>query len=162
MGKNIEDLFRLAQRYKPQQVGVEVTGQQGGFISWIQDEMIKRSVYFSLASEGNSNKPGIRPNTNKMERFMIVQPWFTLGRMFFPNEMRESEPMKEFIDEIGLACKGGFKSKHDDFLDTISMLASMSPWKPSEEVEQHRNEGEDMWEMETDDNETSGLDSYTV
>ena len=161
MGQNIEDLFRLAQRYKPQGVGVEVTGQQGGFISWIQDEMLKRKVFFPLTSENNSNKAGIRPNTNKMERFMVIQPWFSLGRMFFPKEMKESEPMKEFVDEIGLACKGGFKSKHDDFIDTISMLSSMNPWKPSEEVQQYRNEDTDMWEMETDE-ESSGLDSYTV
>jgi len=32
MDKNIDDLFRLAQMYKPQSVGIEVSGQQGGFI----------------------------------------------------------------------------------------------------------------------------------
>jgi hypothetical protein len=36
MDKNIDDLFELAQKYQPQQVGVEVSGQQGGFIQWIQ------------------------------------------------------------------------------------------------------------------------------
>ena len=39
MDKNVEDLFRLAQMYKPQQVGVEVSGQQGGFIQWLKNEM---------------------------------------------------------------------------------------------------------------------------
>jgi hypothetical protein len=35
MDKNVDDLFRLSQEYKPQQVGIEVSGQQGGFIQWI-------------------------------------------------------------------------------------------------------------------------------
>ncbi|MCK4819415.1 hypothetical protein KA005_26820, partial [bacterium] len=72
MDKNINDLFRLVQEYKPEQVGVEVSGQQGGFIQWIINEQVSRNQYFTLASDSNSNKPGIRPNTNKMVRFNIV------------------------------------------------------------------------------------------
>ena len=36
MNDTIDELFRLVQEYKPQEVGIETTGQQGGFISWIQ------------------------------------------------------------------------------------------------------------------------------
>ena len=36
--------------------------------------------------QGNENKPGIRPNTNKMVRFNIVVPWFKQSRMYFPRE----------------------------------------------------------------------------
>ena len=32
MDKNIDDLFVLAQKYKPLSVGIEITGQQEGFI----------------------------------------------------------------------------------------------------------------------------------
>lgn len=39
MDKTIDELFRLVQEYRPQEVGIETTGQQGGFISWIQNEM---------------------------------------------------------------------------------------------------------------------------
>ena len=42
MDKNIDDLFRLSQKWKPQEVGIEVSGQQGGFIPWIQDQMMTR------------------------------------------------------------------------------------------------------------------------
>ena len=45
MDKNIDELFRLAQIYKPQQVGIEVTGQQGGFIQWIQTQMMERNIH---------------------------------------------------------------------------------------------------------------------
>ena len=44
MDKNIDDLFVLAQKYKPLSVGIEVTGQQEGFIPWIKSEMVKVMV----------------------------------------------------------------------------------------------------------------------
>jgi len=131
MDKNIDDLFRLAQAYNPMSVGIEVTGQQGGFIQWIQDEMLDRQIFFNLASEGNSNLAGIRPKTNKFDRFMKIVPWFKAKKIYFPTECENDAPMKEAINELGLVTRKGFKSKHDDFIDTISMLDSMSPWKPS-------------------------------
>ena len=115
MSDNVNDLFRLAQMYAPQQVGIEISGQQGGFISWIQDEMLVRNIYFPLASEGNNTKPGIRPNTNKLVRFNIMVPLFKLNKIKFPIERKESEEMLECIDELSLAAVSGFKSKHDDF-----------------------------------------------
>lgn len=56
MGANIDALFRLAQQYQPQQVGIEVSGQQAGFIDWIQDQMMERNIYFPLASQNNDNR----------------------------------------------------------------------------------------------------------
>lgn len=162
MNQNIDDLFRLAQIYKPQQVGVEVSGQQGGFIPWIQDEMLTRNIYFTLASEGNSNKAGIRPNTNKMQRFNIVVPWFKLNRVFFPEERKTSPELAECMDELRLASMAGFKSKHDDFIDTISMLASMTAWKPSNEEEMVYNKRNDLWEVEEERSDNERLESYIV
>lgn len=147
MDKNIDDLFRLVQMYKPQQVGVEVTGQQGGFIPWLNQEMMKRNVWFTLASDNNSSNPGIRPNTNKMQRFNIVVPWFKTHKMFFPEEMKLSEPIVELMDELRLASAGGFKSKHDDGIDTISMLASMTAWKPSEAIPLVENKELNIWQF---------------
>ena len=39
---------------------------------------------------------------------------------------------KEFVDEASKASKMGFKSRHDDVLDTISMLQMMDIYAPSE------------------------------
>lgn len=156
MDQNVEDLFRLAQMYKPQQVGIEVTGQQGGFIQWIMNEMITRNSYFNLASEGNTNKPGIRPNTNKMQRFNIVVPWFKAHKIWFPEEMKEEFVLKEAMEEIRLAAQAGFKSKHDDFIDTISMLGSLKAWKPSQDVSisETSSTGRDfLWDDDEDDSQ---------
>lgn len=158
----IDELFRFATFYKPQQVGIEVTGQQGGFVRWIQNQMLERNVFFPLASEGNSGDPGIRPNTNKLVRFNSVVPLFKAKKVFFPLELKESEPMKEAMNELSLVSLSGFKSKHDDFSDTISMLASLKVWTPSAESKlvpsQHES---NVWEEDviTDFNRR---DSYIV
>lgn len=161
MDKNVDDLFRLAQEYRPQEVGVEVSGQQGGFIQWIQNEMLTRNIYFTLASEGNSNKAGIRPNTNKMQRFNIVVPWFKLNKIMFPEERKTSSEIQEFMTELRLASSSGFRSKHDDCLDTVSQLSSLKPWKPSAEEEMTQSEGSGLWELEVEDH-ASTIDSYIV
>ena len=163
MDANINDLFRLAQMYKPQSVGVEVTGQQGGFIQWIQGQMMERNIYFPLASEGNDMKAGIRPNTNKMVRFNTVVPWFKSRKLFFPIERKTEAPMAEAMNELSLVSVAGFRSKHDDFLDTISMLALLNPWKPSEEapmVESGKEHG--MWAIDVHEDTTDRKASYIV
>ncbi len=162
MGKNVDDLFRLAQMYKVQGVGVEVSGQQGGFVPWIQNEMLSRNNYFNLISDGNGNQPGIRPNTNKMVRFNTVVPMFKLGKIFWPMEMKTGTCMTECMDELTLAAKGGFKSKHDDFIDTISMLSSMGAWKPSQEAGVVKQEGQELWGLEDSEEEMGDLQSYLV
>ena len=163
MDKNVDALFRLAQLYKPQSVGIEVSGQQSGFIPWIMGEMLNRNIYFPLASEGNDMKPGIRPNTNKMVRFNLVVPWFKSRKIFFPVEKKTSVEVAEFINELGLITPGGFKSKHDDCIDTISQLASLTPWKPSEEAPlMDSGKGDGMWDFDMGDAPMDRMASYIV
>ena len=163
MDKNINDLFRLAQLYRPQSVGIEVTGQQGGFIQWIQAQMLERNIYFPLASEGNDNKPGIRPNTNKMVRFNTVVPWFKARKIFFPIEKKNDPAIVEAMEELSLAAVSGFRSKHDDFIDTISMLSSLQAWKPTEEAPLQSGDTPDgLWELEIDDEPVDRMASYIV
>ena len=161
MDVNIKDLFRLVQAYKPESVGVEVTGQQSGFIPWIQNLMLEKNLWFNLASEGNSSQPGIRPNTNKLVRFNTVVPLFKAKKIYFPSELRASKPMMQCVDELSLVSINGFKSKHDDFSDTISMLSVMKPFKPAEAAVLKRTSG-DVWEFEEEEEFSSGLSSYIV
>lgn len=163
MNKNLDDLFRLAQVYKPQSVGIEVSGQQGGFVTWIQSEMMERNIYFPLASEGNESKPGIRPNTNKMVRFNIVVPLFKAHKIFLPLERKEEIVMKEAVNELSLASVSGFKSKNDDFIDTVSMLGSLTTWRPSEEAPmKSSDEVSGMWDIDIDEPAVDRMSSYIV
>jgi predicted phage terminase large subunit-like protein len=160
MDKNIDDLFRLVQQYKPQSVGVEIAGQQGAFINWIQNEMMTRNVWFSFA-QGKNGQPGIQPDMDKLSRFNLVTPLFKAGKMYFPTEMRASKIVGEFIQEITLATLSGLKSKHDDCIDTISMLMYLKPWKPSEDTPMTQKD--DFWEMDEDrSNGDSAISSYIV
>ena len=162
MDKNIDDLFRLVNIYKPMSVGIEVTGQQEGFIPWIKNEMSRKQIYFNLASSGNSNRPGIRPNTNKLQRFYIVVPWFKAGEMFFPEEMKLEKTMIEMMDELKLVSGGGIKSKHDDALDTVSMLAAMNVFLPNDETPMAYREESGIFEAVNAVEDVSVFSTYTV
>ncbi len=158
MGANMDDLFRLVQKYKPQLVGIEVTGQQGGFIPWIKSEMMNRNIWFTLASDTKSGEEGIRPSVNKLQRFNVVVPWFKQGMMHFPDDCQSHEALVEILLELKQAAVGGFKSKHDDAIDTISMLAAFKTFKPSEEV----MKGSGIWGDDDPVDNQSSLSSYLV
>jgi predicted phage terminase large subunit-like protein len=161
MDKNVEDLFRLAQIYSPQSVGIEISGQQGGFIPWVQAQMLERNSFFNLATDTTGNSPGIRPNTNKMVRFNVVVPWFKSHLMFFPKELQNTPFIQEYISELSLVSVAGFKSKNDDCIDTVSMLASLTVWRPSEESKMHKV-ANDMWEIDDETLDEGALSSYVV
>lgn len=130
MDKTIDALFRLVIKYKPLSVGIENSGQQGGFISWIQKEMLERNIWFNLASSSDSTRLGIYPRGDKLTRFSRALPLFAQGKIQFPNAGFDKE-MGEFLMELRMATRQGFKSKHDDCIDTISMLTEMNPIKPA-------------------------------
>ena len=138
MNKNIDDLFRFCQKYKPLGVGVEVSGTQKGFISWIRSEMISRNIMFNFATDNNRGEAGIRPVQDKLTRFQLILPMFKQNKIWFPVGLKETAPMIEALDELSKVSHTGFKSKHEDFIDTISMLYVMKTWKPSQN---HRYQG---------------------
>lgn len=160
MDKTVDDLFRLVQEYKPQQVGVEVSGQQGAFIQWLTNEMITRNIWFNFASSEKSGAAGIRPEQDKLKRFNVVVPWFKTGKIFFPSEMKRSIIMGLAIGQLKLATMSGLKGK-DDFIDTVSMLGYLKPWKPSDSIAVTPHEI-DRWDNEVQQEESGGLASYTV
>lgn len=160
MDVTINDLFRLVQEYKPQQVGIEVNGQQGAFIKWLQQEQINRNVWFNFASSEKSGEPGIRVIVDKLSRFNLVVPWFKAGKMYFPTEMKTTTIMGQFIQQIKLATKNGLKGK-DDCIDTISMLGFLKPWKPSDSMPATPNEIE-IYESDFPEKDSTPLSSYIV
>ena len=162
MGQTMNDLFKFAQEYNPQGVGIEITGQQGGFIPWIMNEMDNRGIYFNLTHE--KGKPGIRPVTDKLSRFNLVVPLFKHGKIRFPMELRDTKTVGLFMEQISLATVDGLMGK-DDCIDTISMLSNMNPWKPNPETVTEREEvstDDPIWGTEAEMDEEAGLDAYVV
>lgn len=160
MDHTINDLFRLVSEYGPQQVGIEVSGQQGAFIQWLQQEQINRNIWFNFASSEKSNSPGIRPIQNKLARFNLVVPWFKAGKIYFPEEMKQSTIIGHFMQQIRLATVSGLKGK-DDCIDTISMLGFLKPWKPSDAIPPSEYHGSIYADDEVV-NEESAMSSYIV
>lgn len=161
MDKTLDDLFRLVAQYRPMSVGVEVTGQQGGFVQWLQSEMMTRNCWFTLASSNNGKQPGIRPLTDKIGRFNLVVPWFKTGKMFYPEQLRTHSVVAAHVEEITMATMLGFKTKHDDCVDTISMLPLLQAWRPSEPVPMVQNDS-GVWAPDEAEEVTGGYSSYVV
>lgn len=160
--KTYNDLFRLVAQYRPQAVGIEVSGQQQANIKLLQQEMQRRNIWFSFASSMKSGEAGIRPTVNKLERFNLVLPWFKTGMIYFPAEMKSGLVMGIFINQLKLVTIHGIKGK-DDCIDTVSMLAYLTPWKPTDDSGNIRDEdGMAIFDDELPPDDVSPLSSYVV
>ena len=157
MDVTMKELFRLVQEYEPLSVGIEINGQQGGFISWIQSEMMNKNIWFTLA--GTNNGLGIRRSADKLTNFNYVVPLFKYKKFYFPIDKGHTQPMRVFKEQISLALKTGFKGK-DDFLDTISMLPHMDAIKPGKSIEVKRDSS-GIWSVPNVESITT-LNSYIV
>lgn len=125
MSDTFDKIFSLVRKYQPMSVGLEVTGQQGGFISLFQSEMIKRNTWFTIAKGKGSNKEGIAVRTNKMDRFRLTEPFFKQKKIFLPLELKDSMLVQEILEELSTVTIDGIKSVHDDALDMISQFDQM-------------------------------------
>lgn len=160
MDKNIDDLFKLVSEYRPLQVGVETSGQQYAFISWLRSQMMERNIWFNFTS-GKGTTDGINPLQNKLARFNQVLPLIKANKLFLPEELKESQIMGTLVGELQLVTVNGIKSKHDDFLDTVSMLMYIKPWKPTEDA--GMSKVNDEWTDDDDDDHTgNNFSSYVV
>lgn len=141
MQENLDDLFRYVQRWKPLSVGIESSGQQGGFLSIIQEMMIQRNIWFSLAKKPGSKDFGIRPIKDKVHRFVTgVQPKFKQGKVWLPKAELTKHTMPnvwELVNEITselsrFTLAGGVGSlAHDDAIDLLNQLSEMEIYLPS-------------------------------
>jgi len=97
-----------------------------------------------------------------MERFNLAVPIIKMHKLFFPEEQKGSFPIMEAMEELMLISASGIKSKHDDFIDTISMLMSLTPWKPTETGDMSQRAGDSLWELDEPDDTNDNLGSYIV
>lgn len=170
MPASINELFRLVSKWKPQSVGIEISGQQGAFVDWIEEQMLERNIYFHLASS-TTGTAGIRPTGDKFTRFSMALPLFALRKIRFAEELKGTPLMDETLLELEFLTKGGVKSAHDDCLDGISMIMLLDAWRPSEELVDQDSEGNterlehdiyaDMWSS-TQAAPRTGLSRYTA
>jgi hypothetical protein len=93
----------------------------------------------------------------------VVIPLFKMRKVWFPEELKGTPEMVECMEELTLAAASGFRSRHDDFIDTISMLGAMRTWKPSQQNPARvMNDGTVLWEDDTEPEKEGVLDRYLV
>jgi phage terminase large subunit-like protein len=166
MDKSVNQLFDFVVEYDPQGVGIEITGQQGGFIQWFMMEMEHRAIYFNITKL--NGKLGIRPTTDKLSRFNLVVPLFKAKKIRFASELKKTKVLGIFIEQIALATVDGIKGK-DDCIDTVSMLKLMNPYLPDagghSEPDHVPAADDHMWganQLAQDELSAEGIDSYVV
>ena len=175
MQDNIEDLFGYAKKWKPISVGIESSGQQGGFLSIIEEMKLQRNVWFQFAKKPGSKEPGIRPTKDKVHRFVTgVQPKFKQGKIWFPkpeivksSNYRLFELVEEMINELSkFTMAGGVASlKNDDAIDTLNQLSEMELYAPSDDSVIEKSvvtEGGLVWTGIWEDEEDSDYRGSTV
>ena len=122
MTDNINYLFEFVVKYRPLQVGIETSGQQGGFVSWLQREMIQRDIFFSIKE--------VPSTLNKLVRFMVVVPKIQAGKFYRAKENKGYIWESELEEEINGATKKGFTSEYDDGIDCISQIQYIELARP--------------------------------
>lgn len=158
MSDTFDKIFELVRKYQPMSAGIEVTGQQGGFISLLESEMLRRNTYFSIAKGKGTNKQGIAVRTNKMDRFRLTEPFFKQKKIFLPEELKESMLIQEILEELSTVTIDGIKSVHDDALDMISQFDQMYVVYPTKNAYNPRNSLQVMSRYSPYFNDTSTLE----
>jgi hypothetical protein len=69
--------------------------------------------------------------------------------------------MLEAVDELSLVSAAGFRSKNDDFLDTISMLGMMDTWRPMGDSLDTYIDTSGIWSVDESE-DTHSIQSYVV
>ena len=152
MDQSIKDLFRLVSIYRPLEVGIEINGQQQGFIQWIKQRMVDLNIFFNLAGKGKTE--GIRRSGRKIDAFKLVVPIIKAKKIWLPLEMKEHELVIELLEEFRYATNEEFKSKYDDACDTVSMLLDIDAYKPSaQDVPEYVENEAGTFAFYTDDDE---------
>lgn len=172
MQENIEDTFRYVKKWNPISVGIESSGQQGGFISIMQEMMMKLNIWFTFAKKAGSKDLGIRPIKDKDHRFVTgVQPKFKQNKVWLPKPeivAKQSPKLFALVEELTAELSrytlaGGVKKLvHDDALDLFNQLSEMELFIPlgdahnfSEDSNQDSSQWESVWGELNDDNEES-------
>lgn len=162
MNETIDRIYALVSEYKPDSVGIEVTGQQRGFLDILREDQVRRNIFFRFATDLVSKTEGIRPVSDKLTRIKMTAPLFKTARLFLPKELESTMLVQELITEIKLTTQSGIRAKHDDCIDALSMITYMNPVRPTS----YYSDDEDHFVIDFDGQRvlesTSAIDSYIV
>lgn len=115
-------------------VGLERSSAQVGFIDLFNEKvMTDDNCNVIISKEKKRKELGIFPAGDKVSRFRLVEHMFRNHKIKFLKKFINTDFMTKCLDQLIKATNEGFKSKNDDILDSISMIAFMNPVYPSKE-----------------------------
>jgi phage terminase large subunit-like protein len=159
-------LFRLVMSWskggRVVETGIEVDGQQLLHLHALKQKMMVTNRYFTFARQkgATGSKEGIRSRNagSKHERFRYMVPQFQNGKIYFPNELKDTPDMKEALKQLRGATHTGF-SDHDDFCDVISQLGLIDIIPGSGEIQYEGHTAVDdegmIWTGDLEDKEVN-------
>lgn len=163
----LEQASKYKRRGKNVEIGVEVDGNQSAHVLALEKLMRERGTYFSFARQKGSldsqRKGLLSKNTgvNKHERFRIASQVLLQKKMYFPEHLRDTPDMKEFIEQIKGATHENF-TRSDDGPDLITQaVVTMHVYYPMyEAVNVENDESRIHYYGTTGQQEISAYDSY--
>lgn len=165
--ETLAEAAKWKRKGKHVEIGVEVDGSQSAHLHALEKLMMQRGDFYSFARQkGNisSTKKGILSRStgvNKHERFRIASQVLLQRKMWFPENLKNTPDMEEFVAQIRGATHENF-TRADDGPDLITMaVVSMYVVYPAEMApeEEYQKERSDIWgdlEYEKGDNYTGG------
>lgn len=165
----MEEAAKWKRRGKNVEIGVEVDGNQSAHVNALEKLMREQSTYYSFAKQkGHLDSPrkGILSKNSgvgaKHERFRIASQIMLQQKMWFPEHLRNTPDMQEFVLQIKGATHESF-TRADDGPDLISMgLVTMHVYYPTYEapVTQMRTKDGTYYYESKDNTKYSAYDSY--
>jgi len=111
--ETIDKIFMFVKKWKPYSVVLEKVAFQLSMKTFIQNEMVKRGIFFSIEM--------VNRTKSKLSVIKGLQPIIELGKFWIPNNYIK-DFINELIHEMSSITNNSILSKHDDLIDSIAQL----------------------------------------
>ena len=109
--QTIDAIFRAVQKYKPLYVGVEKVAYQASVKHYLEKEMPKRNIWFTVKD--------LEASSRKELRIATLQPRFKSGSVWFPMGAK-------FLTELESELQSFPKGLHDDLVDALAYISQIA------------------------------------
>lgn len=109
--QTLDGIFTMVQKYKPIYVGIEKVAYQAALRHFVEKEMPKRNIWFTIKD--------LEAKEKKELRISALQPRFKSGTIWFPMGAK-------FLTELESELLSFPKSLHDDLLDSLAYIEQIA------------------------------------
>ena len=164
----LEEAAKWKRKGKNVEIGVEVDGNQQAHVNALEKIMRSQGTYYSFAKQKgqlDSKRKGILSKNSgvgsKHERFRIASQVMLNQKMWFPEQLKNTPDVREFVEQIKGATHNNF-TRSDDGPDLISQTNMMHVYYPTYEAQESEMTTPDgvHYYKANSGNEQSAYDSY--